>query len=158
MAYYEPNVCKTCGAGDGRAGVLINGECLNCRDTRKTGEVVVHVNLSRTEAELAKTFAILNETLDLNVMTVTFPREIECLTMTYSIPLLETVVRRLKLTDNKFGLTHGYLCNKIARMDETVRAEYDGASGLIVEVIDGMQGDGLFSDIEDIVNEHLKIY
>lgn len=28
------NDCKTCGAKDGRAGVLINDECLGCRDTQ----------------------------------------------------------------------------------------------------------------------------
>lgn len=55
----EYNRCMTCGAGDGRAGNLIDGECLNCHDTRKTGDVVVHANLNRTEAELKATMAIL---------------------------------------------------------------------------------------------------
>jgi len=55
----EYNICKTCGAGDGRAGNLINDECLNCHDTRKTGDVVVHANLNRTEDELKATMAIL---------------------------------------------------------------------------------------------------
>jgi hypothetical protein len=54
------NVCSTCGAKDGRAGMLINGDCENCHDTRKTGEVVVHTNLSRTPEELQKTASILS--------------------------------------------------------------------------------------------------
>jgi hypothetical protein len=55
------NVCKTCGAKDGRAGLLLNWECLNCHDTRKSGDIVIHTHLSRTEEELKKTFAILDE-------------------------------------------------------------------------------------------------
>ena len=55
----EYNECKTCGAGDGRAGLLINDECLNCHDTRKTGAVTVNANLSRTEQEIAITFGII---------------------------------------------------------------------------------------------------
>lgn len=152
----EYNTCNTCGAGDGRAGTLINGECLNCHDTHKTGDVVVHVNLSRTKAELDKTFAILDETIDPSVMTVTFPRKIECFTMTYSIPLLEKVVRRLKEIDQKV-IARAYLLNKIVVMDEIIRVCYDGNNGLVVEVINGMQGDGLFFDIENIVNAHLKL-
>jgi hypothetical protein len=54
------NVCSTCGAKDGRAGTLINGDCQNCYDTRKTGEVVVHADLSRTPEELQKTMSILS--------------------------------------------------------------------------------------------------
>ena len=60
------NVCSTCGAKDGRAGMLIdtkdgNGaECLNCYDTRKSGEITLHGNLSRTEDEIKKTFKILD--------------------------------------------------------------------------------------------------
>jgi hypothetical protein len=54
----EYNECKTCGAGDGRAGLLINDECLNCHNTRKTGAVTVNANLSRTEQEIAITFGI----------------------------------------------------------------------------------------------------
>jgi hypothetical protein len=55
----EYNECKTCGAGDGRAGLLINDECLNCHNTRKTGAVTVNANLSRTEQEIAITFGII---------------------------------------------------------------------------------------------------
>jgi hypothetical protein len=61
------NECKTCGAKDGRAGLLIGvpsegipDECLNCHDTRKTGNIVIHTNLIRTEEEIQKTFNILN--------------------------------------------------------------------------------------------------
>ena len=32
------NVCKTCGAKDGRAGVLIGGDCLTCYDIAKNKE------------------------------------------------------------------------------------------------------------------------
>lgn len=63
----EYNVCKTCGAKDGRAGNLITSpaigakdECLNCYDTRKTRQIVVHSDLQRTPEELQKTFAILD--------------------------------------------------------------------------------------------------
>ncbi len=55
----EYNVCVTCKASDGRAGNLINGECMNCYDTRMRGELVVHANLNRTEVELQRTFGIL---------------------------------------------------------------------------------------------------
>ena len=59
------NVCETCGAKDGRAGLLIcvwdaPNECLNCHDTRKTGNIVVHADLDRTSEELRKTMAILD--------------------------------------------------------------------------------------------------
>lgn len=57
------NICKTCGACDGRAGLLINDECVNCNDTRKTGAITVHTNLRRTPEELNRTFAILDEPL-----------------------------------------------------------------------------------------------
>lgn len=53
------NICKTCGAADGRAGMLVNDECLNCYDTRDTGTVSIHLNLERTEEELKKTMAII---------------------------------------------------------------------------------------------------
>jgi hypothetical protein len=55
------NVCKTCGAKDGRAGNLMNYESMNCYDTRTTQDVVIHANLIRTEEEYKKTFNILNE-------------------------------------------------------------------------------------------------
>ena len=54
------NTCKTCGANNGRAGLLINGECENCHDTRKTGKISVHAKLRRTDEELQRTFAILD--------------------------------------------------------------------------------------------------
>ena len=57
MMHY--NVCKTCGADEGRAGMLINGECLNCHDTRLDSAVVIHAHLRRTDEEVAKTFAII---------------------------------------------------------------------------------------------------
>lgn len=56
----EFNICKTCGAKDGSAGLLLNDECLNCYDTRKTGNSCIHSHLVRTEGELGKTFGILN--------------------------------------------------------------------------------------------------
>ena len=54
------NQCKTCGAKDGRAGLLINDECKNCYDTRRTGEAVLHSNLLRYPEEVEKTFNILS--------------------------------------------------------------------------------------------------
>ena len=57
----EYNICGTCGAKDGRAGDLINGECLNCFYTRKTGEVCIHAWLKRTDEEIQKTMDILND-------------------------------------------------------------------------------------------------
>lgn len=53
------NVCKTCGAKDGRAGLLINDECKNCHDTRETGEATIHTNLARLPEEIVKTLDIL---------------------------------------------------------------------------------------------------
>lgn len=60
------NECETCGAKDGRAGLLVKTddnpcfECQNCSDTRKTGDVVIHAHLSRTDEEISKTMNILN--------------------------------------------------------------------------------------------------
>jgi hypothetical protein len=34
------NQCNTCGAGEGRAGALINGDCKNCYNTRQSGVAV----------------------------------------------------------------------------------------------------------------------
>jgi hypothetical protein len=56
----EYNECKTCKAGNGRAGLLINDECLNCNHTRKKGVFTLHTDLSRTEKEIGFTFAIIN--------------------------------------------------------------------------------------------------
>lgn len=60
----EYNVCGTCGAKDGRAGLLIGdgtlSECLNCHDTRKTGIITIHSNLIRTDEEITKTMKILD--------------------------------------------------------------------------------------------------
>ena len=36
-------------------------ECLNCNKTRDTGDVVIHAELNRTEEELKKTMAILDD-------------------------------------------------------------------------------------------------
>ena len=55
------NICSTCGAKDGRAGLLIDGECQNCHKTRQTGELSIHAELVRTNEEIARTFAILEE-------------------------------------------------------------------------------------------------
>ena len=62
----EYNVCKICGAKDGRAGMLIGNEvkglvfaCLNCHDTRTTGEITIHTHLVRTDEEIEKTMKIL---------------------------------------------------------------------------------------------------
>ena len=55
----EYNVCETCGACDGRAGLLINGECQNCYDTRTTGYIVIHTILQRTADEVQRTFQII---------------------------------------------------------------------------------------------------
>jgi hypothetical protein len=67
------NVCGICGAKDGRAGLLMGNPtqglvdaCANCNDTRKTGEIVIHANLIRTEEEIKKTLAILNTTPTIN--------------------------------------------------------------------------------------------
>lgn len=64
------NVCSTCGACNGRAGLLFGKvgcdlyDCENCRDTKKSGKIVIHSNLPRTEEELKKTFAILDKIID----------------------------------------------------------------------------------------------
>ena len=61
------NECQVCGAKDGRAGMLIGNSlkglvhaCLNCHDTRTKGEITIYSNLVRTEEELKKTFALLD--------------------------------------------------------------------------------------------------
>jgi len=62
------NVCKNCGANNGRAGMLftiksmnIDSFCLNCYDTKKTGNFVIHANLNRTDEEIEKTAKLLNK-------------------------------------------------------------------------------------------------
>ena len=65
MRDYEYNVCETCGACNGRAGLVINVkgnpvECKNCYETRKTGAIFIDTSLSRTDAELEKTMNILS--------------------------------------------------------------------------------------------------
>ena len=64
MAKMVYNTCETCGANNGRAGLLISNEqdpfeCRNCHTTRKTGAVFIDMSLSRTEEEIKKTMAIL---------------------------------------------------------------------------------------------------
>jgi hypothetical protein len=63
----EYNVCGTCGAKDGRTGLLIAteksncvAECLNCCDTRESGVITIHSNLIRTDEEIEKTMKILD--------------------------------------------------------------------------------------------------
>lgn len=60
------NECKICGANNGRAGNLFSNErlnyvpaCQNCHDTRRTGNIVIHANLRRTDEEIEKTMDIL---------------------------------------------------------------------------------------------------
>ena len=48
----EHNVCHTCEAKDGRAGMTINGNCKNCHETMKTGNYCVFTYLPRTDEEL----------------------------------------------------------------------------------------------------------
>ena len=58
----EYNTCKTCEANNGRAGLLINDECVNCNETRKQGKLVLHSHLNRTNEEVTKMAKILNAT------------------------------------------------------------------------------------------------
>lgn len=53
------NVCKTCLADNGRAGTLIDDECVNCYHTRHSGDIVVFSYLRRTDEELQRTFNII---------------------------------------------------------------------------------------------------
>ena len=62
----EYNTCDTCGAKDGRAGLLIGSdinnhiqECGNCYDTRRDGSITIHTNLIRTDEEIQRTMNIL---------------------------------------------------------------------------------------------------
>jgi hypothetical protein len=59
------NTCKTCGAGNGLCGNLINDECMNCYDTRKKQEVTIYAYLPRTSEEITKTMSILTELHDI---------------------------------------------------------------------------------------------
>jgi hypothetical protein len=71
----EYNTCGTCGAKDGRAGLLIGSslnndvpECGNCYDTRESGSITIHTNLVRTDEEIQKTMGILTSNkLDKNI-------------------------------------------------------------------------------------------
>lgn len=60
------NECETCGANDGDCGNVISSpgnptECLNCYHTRRQGEVVLHAYLFRTDEQIQRTMAILDE-------------------------------------------------------------------------------------------------
>ena len=55
----EYNTCSWCGANEGRAGLLINGMCINCADTKESGNIVIHAHLHRTPEELAKTMELI---------------------------------------------------------------------------------------------------
>lgn len=57
----EFNICGICGAKDGRAGLLINGNCLNCNDTINCGRITIYNNLIRTDEEIEKTMNILKK-------------------------------------------------------------------------------------------------
>lgn len=37
------NVCQTCGAKDGMAGILINGDCLTCKEKKEKKENQVDI-------------------------------------------------------------------------------------------------------------------
>ena len=67
MSKMEYNVCQVCGAKDGRAGFLIASPdlglvpaCQNCDNTRRSGNIVIHTHLIRTDEEIKKTMAILD--------------------------------------------------------------------------------------------------
>jgi NAD kinase len=60
------NVCKYCGAKDGRAGLLTNSPilnienaCENCYDTLVKKTITIHCHLIRTHEEIDKTFNLL---------------------------------------------------------------------------------------------------
>lgn len=62
------NECSICGAKDGRAGMLWNihsldliNACENCYQTKKTGTIVLHSHLIRTEEEIKRTINLLNQ-------------------------------------------------------------------------------------------------
>jgi len=65
----EFNICRYCGANNGRAGMLIKSPdlgvdyyaCLNCYDTIKNGEATIHTHLMRTDDELQKTLNLIND-------------------------------------------------------------------------------------------------
>lgn len=58
----EYNTCEICGASDGRCGLMFSSKkitgnkftCLNCYDTLKTGNIVIHTELNRTDEEIKK--------------------------------------------------------------------------------------------------------
>lgn len=67
MAVMQYNVCKVCGACDGRAGTLmtspsqgIESACDNCYDSLTTGNMVLHTRLRRTSEEVAKMMAAVD--------------------------------------------------------------------------------------------------
>ena len=55
----EFNSCRTCLTPGIRAGDLIGGQCLNCFDTRVTGELHIYANFGRTQNEIRRTMDIL---------------------------------------------------------------------------------------------------
>jgi hypothetical protein len=62
----EFNICKYCGAKDGKAGLLISSPslkikyaCQNCYDTLSTKVLTIYTHLNRTEEEINKTLNLL---------------------------------------------------------------------------------------------------
>ena len=55
------NECENCGAGNGRAGILINSLCLNCHYTKTNKSLTIHTILIRTSTELKKTEKLLKQ-------------------------------------------------------------------------------------------------
>lgn len=61
----EFNTCSTCGANNGRAGLLLNvptlegSNCLNCHDSLSTGVFTAHGSLSRTREEYDRMVAAM---------------------------------------------------------------------------------------------------
>ena len=60
----QHNKCKTCKAGGGRAGTLLDDECWPCRETRRQQMVVVHSGYPRTCKEIARMAELLTEVPD----------------------------------------------------------------------------------------------
>ena len=64
----EYNKCNFCGADNGRCVLMTctkytnnKAACMNCHDTLKTGNIVIHTNLRRTDKEIKKTISLISK-------------------------------------------------------------------------------------------------
>lgn len=101
----EYNECKNCKANDGRAGILISTDnfqyfCMNCKDTKESGNLVIHPNLTRTEEELQRTAKLLEVDSDQYLIDATGNKKVNVLFELESQERIEKELERWNQPEN----------------------------------------------------------